>query len=110
MWQPMPNPTSWSSSARVEMLCGQPEQKYGVRGAGSGSSAEVDTDRGPRVAPVYCSAASRAGEVLVTPEAGQRPGHEVAGHRPVARDERSAVAVLLAEDPGLVRVAGTGRP
>ena len=38
MWQPMPSPTSWSSSARVEMLCGQPEQKNGVR-AGSGVDA-----------------------------------------------------------------------
>ncbi|WP_256863278.1 hypothetical protein [Microbispora sp. GKU 823] len=30
-WQPMPAPTNVSSEARVEALCGQPEQKYGVR-------------------------------------------------------------------------------
>ena len=30
-WQPMPPPTRASGSALIEELCGQPEQKYGVR-------------------------------------------------------------------------------
>ena len=32
-WQPIPTPTSVSSGTRVLELCGQPEQKYGVRRA-----------------------------------------------------------------------------
>ena len=32
-WQPMPAPTAESVSGLVELLCGQPEQKYGVRAA-----------------------------------------------------------------------------
>ena len=35
-WQPIPPPTSVPGATLVEELCGQPEQKYGVRGA-SGS-------------------------------------------------------------------------
>ena len=30
-WQPMPAPTSVPGSGLVELLCGQPEQKYGTR-------------------------------------------------------------------------------
>ena len=30
MWQPIPSPTSWSSSDRVDMLCGHPEQNAGA--------------------------------------------------------------------------------
>jgi hypothetical protein len=30
-WQPMPPPTSAPGSGLVEVLCGQPEQKYGTR-------------------------------------------------------------------------------
>ena len=38
VWQPMPAPTSVPSGACTELLCGQPEQKNGVRCA-IGSSA-----------------------------------------------------------------------
>ena len=37
-WQPIPPPTSEPSGTAVERLCGQPEQKYGVRSPMSGSS------------------------------------------------------------------------
>ncbi len=75
-----------------------------VRGARGGRAApEVDADRGTRVAPVHLSS-SRCGKILVPPQTGQHVGHEAAGHRPVARDEGSAVTVLLPEDPGLVRL------
>ena len=30
-WQPMPPPATDPSGTSVEVLCGQPEQKYGVR-------------------------------------------------------------------------------
>ena len=30
-WQPMPPPTRVPGSGLVELLCGQPEQKYGTR-------------------------------------------------------------------------------
>ncbi len=33
VWQPMPAPTSVPSGALIELLCGQPEQKKGVRAA-----------------------------------------------------------------------------
>ena len=39
-WQPMPPPTIEPAGALVELLCGQPEQKYGVR-ATSGSCVTV---------------------------------------------------------------------
>ena len=32
VWQPIPAPTSVPSGVGVELLCGQPEQKNGVRG------------------------------------------------------------------------------
>jgi hypothetical protein len=33
VWQPIPAPTSVPSGALIELLCGQPEQKNGVRTA-----------------------------------------------------------------------------
>ena len=39
VWQPMPAPTSVPSGAFVELLCGQPEQKNGVRCAIGGRPA-----------------------------------------------------------------------
>ncbi len=113
MWHPMPSPTSWSSSARVEMLWGQPEQKYGVRGAGAQPPRSLPLrslpprallPRSMRIgAPALCRSTARragAGKVLVVPQAGQGLGHERAGHRPMAREEGPAVAVLLAEMRG----------
>ena len=47
-WQPIPAPTSVSSSARVDRLCGQPEQKCGTR-LGTASGREIRV--GPLVTP-----------------------------------------------------------
>lgn len=38
VWQPMPPPAIEASGTAVERLCGQPEQKYGVRLIGSSGS------------------------------------------------------------------------
>jgi hypothetical protein len=92
MWQPIPRPTSWSSSARVEMLWGQPEQKYGVRGAGASAA------RSMRI----------RGERFVVPQPGQRPHHNVTGHRAVPRDQGPALAVLLPVDARLGGLAVQG--
>ena len=39
VWQPIPTPSSVSSGLLVELLCGQPEQKNGVRASGSAARA-----------------------------------------------------------------------
>ena len=47
-WQPIPAPTNVPSATLVELLCGHPEQKYGLRTA-SGSSMR------PRLRPLVSS-------------------------------------------------------
>ena len=50
-WQPMPAMARLPSGTRVEVLCGQPEQKYGVRatlGGGAASSFSLASRRASR--------------------------------------------------------------
>ena len=112
MWQPIPRPTSWSSSARVEMLWGQPEQKYGVRGAGGPVPRSIPP-RSMRIGAARVVAVHRQtgphGKVLVPPQARQRSGHDMAGHRTVARDEGPPVRRLPCRGCGVARVVGTTR-
>src|SRR3954453_15780103 len=46
VWQPMPTPSSASSGLAVGVLCGQPEQKYGVRASGAGAVATDGASNG----------------------------------------------------------------
>ncbi len=70
-WHPMPPPATAPSGTSVERLCGQPEQKYGVRptassGSGAGSrrgsassTRPASTRRsGPASAPAVSSPAT----------------------------------------------------
>ena len=62
VWQPIPPPTSVPSGALIELLCGQPEQKNGVRcaigsvagrpsiAASSRRRASTESSRTPRAA------------------------------------------------------------
>ena len=87
MWQPIPSPTSWSSSARVEMLWGQPEQKNGARPAGRPTGPRPATCRVSRssaAAPAASVATARAG-----PAVAQHRGDHLGGDRAGGRDQRS---------------------
>ena len=57
-WQPIPPPTSVPGATLVEELCGQPEQKYGVRGA----SGSMTRSRGGRLADGHARRLEVAGE------------------------------------------------
>src|SRR3954466_11973949 len=50
VWQPIPSPTVASSGASVERLCGQPEQKNGVRAGAPSTPPRGSVPSRPRPA------------------------------------------------------------
>ena len=94
VWQPMPAPTSVPSGALVELLCGQPEQKNGVRaghrqrragGAAIASSARIAR---PRPTELHARAQAR----------GDRAGDQVRVEVELGGQQRRAALVALADD------------
>ena len=104
MWQPMPRPTSWPSSERVEMLWGQPEQNAAVR---AGGAARCRTNRWRR-ARDSMRARRAAGSRSAGSRAASDPSDGVAVDRPGVRDERAPVGVDLAHDERLLGSAVEG--
>ena len=97
-WQPMPAPTSEPSGTRVPVLCGQPEQKNGVRTA-SGAERELQAlDLAGRGQPV-----GREGHGASTRRNGST--RRFGGERAVERDQGLTVGVALAEHQRLVGAA-----
>ncbi|MEI2707247.1 MAG: hypothetical protein V9E89_18825 [Ilumatobacteraceae bacterium] len=98
VWQPMPAPTRVPGGTAVEVLCGQPLQKYGVRSTVSGIIAGRAGGRG----------ASRSGARRLARRGRERGGDRVGGKRAVAGEQRRAVGARLAVDQGPVgqRVQG----
>jgi hypothetical protein len=65
-WQPMPARACEPSGTRVEVLCGQPEQKYGVRTGSGPEGAGGDGVDGTRAATP--GASRRAARIAVRRE------------------------------------------
>ncbi len=98
VWQPMPPPPSEPSGSTVERLCGQPEQKYGVR-CGDGEREVRAGRRRPR-----------RERDAVAEHAAERAVEAVGGHLAVGGDEQPAVAAALADDGRGARWRRRARP
>ena len=94
LWQPMPPPTSAPSGTLVDVLCGQPEQKYGERVTDSGISARGVGRRGRQ------RSASASSQPRAQP-GGDGVGLERAGER----EQRRLVGVALAHHHRMVGAA-----
>ena len=60
-WQPMPPPATAPSGTIVDRLCGQPEQKYGVRLTGSSASRVGSRRAGASAISGWAASTRRSG-------------------------------------------------
>ena len=95
----MPPPTSEPSGTFVELLCGHPEQKYGVRAtSGSGVTGQAQRLRG--------LPGRDRGEFRPGTQPDGQPGRDQVGIQfPMGREQRRARRIGLARDGG-----GIGHP
>ena len=93
MWQPIPAPTSVPSGAGVELLCGQPLQKNGVRDIGSGRIMYRDA------VSILATRASRSSSRDPSPDARREGDGDLVGEQLSLRmQQRPLVLVELADD------------
>ena len=101
-WQPMPASARLPSGTRVEVLCGQPEQKYGARCVlASGTSAQAFerfASRARRWSQRRAWSTPRRSQAL-----GDRARDQGRAMLAVARQQRRAVLVGLADHARALR-------